>query len=173
MIAMSVKPALVRETIKDYAKSFFEKDISEEERCEQVAFFIRNLCLFMTNNEPSVNVFNSMCWGDNSAIANLINEARILRDYFCDYESQKLYLEMRNVLIIFLFSFLKKLRTRNKNSYHLESYIKGMLIDTVGRMPLGKATSVAYRVKGLLYDVVHYSFYVKRVTNEKSTLRSS
>lgn len=162
---MTPKVLTPKEIVRDYAESFFDDEfaVSEEERVEKAAFFVKNLCANITQNEIAINIFNSANWHNSGyAATEIANDAGHLSDRLCDDDSRILYTNMRNWLVIFLVAFLRKSRAKNGYRYDLEGYLKGMLLDTIGKIGLGRSPTIAYRVKALLYDAIGYSFKIRQ-----------
>lgn len=146
-------------TVRNYAIAFFDEGIAstEEERCEKAAYFVKSICTFIACDDVVTEVFGSRSWTGYKAV-DIVDDAGNLRDYLCEKDARLLYKELRNLLMVFLVTFIKESRARNSGRYDLESYLKGMLLDTIGRLSTLKAPAIAYRVKSTLYDAINYSF---------------
>lgn len=157
---MSVLVSDTVKVVKTFSTSFFDYPISNENRCEQAMYFIKHLLFRLIHvSVKNENLFNCDNWSGAFKPDELECASEEISQLLYKKDTPALYKELKNLLILFNVTFLLRLN-KEEEPYHLQAYYKGMMVDMLNNLPLGRSPALSYRVKGVLFDVLDRSFKV-------------
>lgn len=146
----------INSTLENFYVCCLDTQVTKEQKAEHIAFFFYCICTYLVGCSTKDDNYGASTWKHAHLPSSISRFAGSIRASVVHLDACELYPEIRTIFVAVLSHFLAELK--NKDHYHTTAYLRGMLMDLMGRLPIRQQPTVGYRLKAIIWDATKISF---------------